>query len=520
MTQQPTLGWDAIGWIERWVVHGPGDVEGTPWSLDDEECRFVLRSYALNASGRRQHSEALYSRPKGRRKTDLVSAVGCFEALGPCRFERWGRGRNPVGRRVTFPFLRILATEEGQANSTAYATMRYQMERMAQAPEFSGLDVGLTRTFLPGGGEVRPSAANAASKDGGKESFVMAEESHLYITDDLRQMYATVRRNLTKRPLAEPWLCQVSTMFGPGQRSIAEATHAAAATGLPGLLLDHREGPMVDLDDDVALAGALREAYGEASSWVGIERIIADHFRDPRVDIADSIRYYLNRAERMAGSWLRPGVWEARTDALHVVLDGAAITLGFDGARTQDSTALVGCEISTGYVWPIAVWARPLDLGDDDEWEVPAAEVDAVVEATMNRYRVIRSYNDPPWWEIQVDTWAGRWPDRVWRFPTSRYARMVWAVRAIETAIRSGELTHDGSSILAEHIANARRRPTTVKDPDTLLPMHVLAKEFRGSRLKVDAAVALVLAWQARLDAIAAGALVEDPAEDYAAAGF
>ena len=97
---------------------------------------------------------------------------------------------------------------------------------------------------------------------------------------------------------------------------------------------------------------------------------------------------------------------------------------------------------------------------------------------------------------------------------------MVWAVRAVENAIRGGDLAHDGDPLLTRHVENARRRPTSTKDPDTGLAMHVLAKEHRGSALKVDAAVAMVLAWQARLDAIAAGALEADPTEEFAAAGW
>ena len=520
MPQQPSIGWAAIEWIQRWVVHGPGDIEGSPFHLDDEECRFLLRAYALDGAGRRLFDEELYSRPKGRRKTDLAGALICFEALGPCRFDRWGRGRQPLGRRQTFPFVRILATEEGQATETAYNNARFQLEAISgnHSGEYSGLDVGLTRTFLPGGGEIRPSAANAISKDGGRESFVVAEETHLYTSNDLRAMYATVKRNLTKRPLAEPHLVQVSTMFGPGQNSVAEITHQAGESGTARLLIDHRQAELPDLDDERALRRALADVYGDAASWVDIDRIIANQFRDPRVELADAVRYYLNRPVRSAGAWLEAGLWQARADAAMVVADGERITLGFDGARTRDSTWLVGCHLASGWCWPLAFWEQPADAADG-EWEVPAGEVEVAVNNAMDRLDVVRYYADPPWWESQVDDWAGRWPARVWRFPTNRYGRMVWAVRAVENALRANELTHDGSSALARHVANARRRPTSIKDPETGQPMHVLAKEHRTSALKIDGAVATVLAWEARRDAVAGGALAT-PAEDYAAAGW
>ena len=519
--QAPSLGWTAIEWIERWVPHGPGDIQGRPFQLDDEQCRFLMRMYALDSSGRRLFDEELWSRPKGRSKTELAGAVICFEALGPARFSRWGRGRAPVGRRVTFPFVRVLATEEGQATETAYNAARFQLEAItaSHSGEFSGLDVGLTRTFLPGGGEIRPCAAKGASKDGGKESFVVAEEVHLYTTTELRSMYATVKRNLTKRPLAEPHLLQCSTMFGPGQGSVAEATHAAGEMGTGRLLVDHRQAAAVpDFDDDAGLRAALTQAYGDAASWVDFERIMA-HMRDPRVEAADAIRYYLNRPVAVAGGWLPVGQWDARTNASMVVADGEQITLGFDGARTRDATALVGCHVQSGWCWPVGIWEQPDDAADGS-WEVPAGEVDAAVAGAMDRWQVVRMYADPPWWEMPVDEWAGRWPSAVWRFPTNRYQRMAAAVRACENAVRAGELTHDGSSVLARHVSNARRRPTSVKDPDTGAPMYVLAKEHHGSRRKMDAAVALVLAWEARRDAIAAGALEQTVKPVYSAAGF
>jgi phage terminase large subunit-like protein len=60
-----------------------------------------------------------------------------------------------------------------------------------------------------------------------------------------------------------------------------------------------------------------------------------------------------------------------------------------------------------------------------------------------------------------------------------------------------GELTHDGSSVLARHILNARRRESRSGIQ--------IAKEHPESPRKIDAAVAAVLAWQCRVDAVAKG---------------
>jgi hypothetical protein len=56
-------------------------------------------------------------------------------------------------------------------------------------------------------------------------------------------MYATIRRNLGKRKLAEPWLLQTSTAYRPGEQSVFEETLTAWRKQelSPSVLVDHRE---------------------------------------------------------------------------------------------------------------------------------------------------------------------------------------------------------------------------------------------------------------------------------------
>ena len=177
---RPTLGWQVLAFIERYLVHGPGDVQGSPIELDDELTAFVLRCYALDSQGRRVYDEALLSRPKGRAKSELAGMLVCAEALGPVRFDGWDAAGEPVGRPVTYPFIRALATEETQSSNTYLNTSYMLSEARERHPEvFGGVDIGRdwqssTRTFLPGGGEIRPSTASSAAKDGGKETFAVA----------------------------------------------------------------------------------------------------------------------------------------------------------------------------------------------------------------------------------------------------------------------------------------------------------------------------------------------------------
>lgn len=506
--KQLTLGWAVIDWIEQRLVHGPGDVQGQPIELTDEQCRFLLAAYALNREGRRLIRRAFISRPKGWAKSEFAGMVVCAEALGPVRFDHM-EGGEPVGRSVTAPEILCVATEESQAGNT-YDNVVYMLRHLAaNSPEHAGLDVGLTRTFLPGGGEIMPVSAKARSKDGGKSTFVVFDETHLYETTELRALHATVRRNLGKRTIAEPWSLETSTMYRPGMNSVAEATHEYAkqiADGRrkdDGLLFDHREGPAdFDWDDDEALKAAILEAYGDAN-WVDPVRLIAE-IRDPQSEEADSRRYWLNQVVKATEQAFDPALWAERVAAETVVADKQLITLGFDGARFHDATALIATHVESGYQWPLGIWERPPEAGDD--WEIDQGDVDAVLAQAFEQFDVWRLYADPPYWEEAVNTWAGRYGDkRVLFWYTNRVRQMAFALRGYNNAIRAGDLSHDGNTAFARHIANARRRDTRMRDEDGRL-LWVIQKEHPMSPNKIDAAMAGCLSWEARGDAIKAGA--------------
>jgi phage terminase large subunit-like protein len=202
-------------------------VQGEPLVLDREWLRFLVHAYRLDpVTGARVFDEAVLSRPKGRAKSELAGLIGVVEAFGPVRFDGWDADGQPVGRPVTSPLLKCLATEESQAGNT--------FENIAFIAADWGPDVhpdvykgvrgarqyqSASALYLPHGGEIRASTAGSASKDGGKETFVVADETHLYVLRELKAMYGTVRRNLGKRKLAQPWMLQTTTAYRPGERA-------------------------------------------------------------------------------------------------------------------------------------------------------------------------------------------------------------------------------------------------------------------------------------------------------------
>jgi len=78
---------------------------------------------------------------------------------------------------------------------------------------------------------------------------------------------------------------------------------------------------------------------------------------------------------------------------------------------------------------------------------------------------------------------------------------MVTALERFREAVAGRALTHDGSSVLAQHVLNARRRVGRAGV--------TISKENPSSSRKIDAAMAAVLAYEARADAVAAGVTVQ-----------
>ena len=530
-----SLGWLANAWMEYFVVHGRGDAAGMDVRHGDELMGFVVDCYALEPTGKLIYDSAFYSRPKGCDKSGLGARFALFEAFGPCRFDGfaqggevyedpWGLGFSytyqpgePMGRHVVQPMIRVLATEEGQTGNV-YDSIYYNLTDEDALLSQVGADAGLTRTFLPGGGEIRPSTASSASKDGGLETFVVFDETHLYNQPELRRMYDTVTRNLRKRKkTAGTWYLETTTMFAPGEDSTAEKTYELAEaitqkrSRRQKLLYDHRWGECEDLSREDMLRAAILEAFGEAIEWNDVDSTV-DEFYDPRKDPEDSRRYFLNARTSAGDAWMAVELWEAAKNEVIQVLDGERIVLGFDGAVSDDSTALIACRVSDGHLFvpeydgEPTIWQKPVGPAGKD-WSVDGTVVDLAVAAVMKRYEVVGFYADPPYWQTYVDRWGSLYGRRMrvratqakpiewW---TTRPTAVVQAVARLYEAIKTGQASHSNDRILTQHVLHARRR-LAGKVGITI------GKEYAKSPKKIDAAMAAILAFQCRGDAVAKG---------------
>jgi hypothetical protein len=541
----PTLGWTVIDWIENYLVHGPGDIQGSAIKLDLEECAYICWAYRIQPQwldadtlnpdrGRRLVHRAIYSRSKGCRKSELGGMVACAEALGPVRCDGFDAAGNPVGIPVTYPFVRIIATEEDQS-SNIYDNVTYMLANGEVANSYA-IDYGRsvqssTRVFLKeaGGGEIVPSTSGDASKDGGKESHVASDEEHLMVGKKLKNMHRTVSRNTGKRKDADPWIAGYSTAWQPGENSVIEGVadkyldmDYEEAVTQHGVLFDHRQGdPPKIFGRDDSLMKALKTAYGPyKKDWTDFSKIVK-LIRDAEDPEADGFRFYLNIPRAGASTWLYPS--EIETVMGDVIPDeGEAVCLGFDGSDVDDHTVLMGCR-ENGDLFTIGCWTPS---AEQFGWR---KDVNEVVDWAMEHFRVVRFYGDPPYWQSEMAQWAkehGSPP--VTPFWTNVDSKMAVATGALRTEIRradpservtidpvplktaeifivSNEITRGtsgGKTLVQWHFENARTRKVKVKFDDRTEEAYIVRKERTGSALKIDTVPSAVLARRARDDAL------------------
>ena len=513
----PTLGPQVCGFIETYLVFGPGDLRGRPARLDDEKRALIYRIYEVfppdhPQAGRRRFRRVGLSLRKGSAKTEFAAWIAACELHpdAPVRCVGFdGRGQ-PIGRGVTDPYIPMVSYTLDQTEELAYGALYVAI---AEGPLAGDFDIGLERIMRKtGGGKAEALASSPNARDGARTTFQVFDETHRLSSARLRQAHRTMLANLPKRRAADPWALEISTAGDPGEESVYMATYNYALAVDEGRVADprlfyfHRQAAEDhDLTTREGVRAAVIEASGPVAAWSDIEGIV-DQFFEPDADLAYITRVWLNRHVRAADKAFDTELWASLAVPEVEIEPGALITLGFDGSRRWDSTYLVATHVVSGYQWVLGAWERPPNA--TDAWEVPEWEVSAAVELAFGRYTVFRMYSDPPYWETHVATWAGEYGDeRVIAWRTNRVMPMAYAIKSFVNAMAAREISHSGDAGLHRHIGNACRRYVHVRnDEGTLERLFLIVKDRPESPRKMDGAMAAVISWEARRDALAAGA--------------
>jgi hypothetical protein len=547
----PTLGWYVLDWAAENLIVPDGITAGEPLTFTDEQAQFILQHYAIdpdfdgmNRRGRaietgRIVRRSVLSRPKGWGKSPLVAALCLVEALADVVCCGWDANGEPVGcawRDLGIkPKVQVVAMSEDQTINT-WEPIR----EMAFGPVSDNYPIEVLETFINvPRGRIDYATSSGRSREGFRPVFTAMDQTESWTpSNGGKRLAATIRRNVAK---VNGSTVETPNAFVPGEQSVAEESFKAYQAQIErrtrnreGLYYDHREAPPeTDVTDRESMLAGLAYAYGDSADvnggWVYLPRILAD-FWDPDITMREARGYYLNQLTHADNAWVTGPEWRARyaDNGNRDTIDPRhAIVLGFDGSRsrqkgTTDATALIGCRVTDGHLFELGVWEQPADWDTKAKgaWRVDTAAVDLAVRAAFSRYYVVGFYADPAKWETFVAGWERDFGKRLkvkasrdhpieWWMTGGRTSAAIKSTLELHNAIvgdgpdddgtpaETGDMTHDGSPALTRHVLNAR----TQSSPQGVQ----IRKETPDSANKIDAAVAAILAWQARLDALAAG---------------
>lgn len=531
--EYPTLGPQVCSFIEERFCYGPGSMQGQKVTLDVDQRAILYRAYehfpqahrmhGMDMSGRRHFQRVAMSVRKGSAKTELLAWVAAIELHpdGPVRFNGYNGSKYGLaqGRPVNDPYIPMLAYTKDQVSELGYGALMSILETCDDADLFDINKSAIIRlnAFGRPDGKVVPIAGSPSAADGARTTLQCLDETHRLYTDIHRDAIETMLNNLPKRPMEDPWQFTTTTAGEPGQNSYAEAEYKEGMDNWEGkkksqgYYFFHRQAPDNSKFNTMEQRmKAIWEATGPGvRKWSRFDTIAAQWDREG-ADKQYLERVWTNRWTQTAAQAFERAKFEALGNARRKIPKGAFVTLGFDGARFEDSTALVMTDIFKGTQNLVGFWEKPADWKDevDDDgkkirWQVPEMEVNAKFQECMDDYDVWRLYGDPPHWVETMGNWAAKYPDEVLEFWTKDPTRMYYAILSYITAMDTGALSHDADPDFVRHIGNAGKRLTRGTDEDGQ-PRFILTKIAKER--KYDAAVAGVLSWQARMDAITEGA--------------
>lgn len=519
----PTLGPEVCSWIEEYGRYGPGDLEGKRYEMTDDFRAQLYRAYEIHPKGhrlegRRRFKRVCFEERKGTAKTERAMLVAFAESHpeAPVRcdgFRRVGSRWDPVGRGMRSPYIPLVSYTVEQTEDLGFSVLRSIIEHSDLADDY---DIGLERILVLSdrgreAGKIVPLAGSPGARDGAKTTFQHFDEPHRMSLPRAVKAHSTMLENTYKRVMADAWTLETTTPGEPGEGSVAEKTRHYAEMVDQGKVDDPRlfyfsrfapeKMPMETPDDVMA---ALVEASPKGDSWSADLDALVSRWFEPGTDQQYYRRVWL-------AQWVQGGAQAFDMDAWAKALRPGAsldrrelVTLGFDGAVRRDTTALVATSVLTGLQIVAGVWARPEHASPD--WEVPRSEVTAAILAMDREYEVWRVYCDPFKWGPWIDEWAGLLGEqRIQTKDTTKITQIAYACRNYATAIKGRDLGHTDDPTLTAHVGHARRVLVPVWDEDQV-QLWRISKDRPDSDKKIDAAMAAILSWEARGDAIAAGA--------------
>lgn len=563
-----TLGWQILKWIGDNLLADEVDDRGNPLPFNptNEQKRFILWWYAIDATGRFVYREGVLQRLKGWGKDPVAAVLAAVELVGPCRFMGWTTRRRPdlgleigepIGKSHPRAWIQIAAVSKDQTKNTmTLFPGLFTKECTAK----HGIEINKEIIYAYAGARrIEAVTSSPRTLEGGRPTFVILNETHHWLSNnDGHEMDAVIERNKTKSKGGAARQLAITNAYEPSEDSVAQRrreTWEEQEAGLAlktGIMYDSLEAPAdaklrpkipgpdgkpIDPPEDYIrahLASIIRGVRGDAW-WLDVEGLV-NSILDKKNPPSRSRRFWFNQIVAAEDAWLDPAAIKAAIDEVveanradpsanqlrvgwQAILPDDRIVMAFDGSKSDDATALVGCRIEDSYIFTIGVWQKP--PGERGEgWLSPRNEVNQRVHEAFDRFNVVGFWADPShatddtdgtrYWDELIDSWHQEFKDQleVWAlksglnthsvmFDLASSERQRMFVGAAETFVEDMEAKDDveeyaptfqidGHPALVQHLKNARRYPMQFGVS--------LMKDNRESAHKIDLAVAAVLA--------------------------
>lgn len=440
-------------------------VSGEPLVFRDWQKELTRNLFAVKDNGKLKHKIALIGLPRKQGKSAWLSAVALEHlVLGPQGGEIYSCAADRDQARIVFNNVK---------------------EMIRLEPELDFLQVYRDAIYNPKNGtHYRALSAEAFTKEGLSPTFVAFDELH---AQPNRELFDVMSLAMGARQ--EPMLVAITTAGvktdSSGKDSICYDLYnygkriASGEVDDPSFFFAWYEG-------DEAIDYRTEEAWKIANPGYG-DICAADDFASAvlRTPEAEFKTKRLNIWTSTQTAWLPSGTWEALVDKERTPEQGEEVILAFDGAFSNDSTALVAWLLGGDkpHLMVVGLWERPQDA--DNTWHVPVAEVEQTIINTArdNRFNVREIVFDPARWQrtFMVLDEEGL---PVVSYPNSA-ERMVPATQKFYEAVVNGSFTHDGDERLARHIANCVTKQSS---------RGVMVSKSSSKR-KIDAAVASIFGY-------------------------
>jgi phage terminase large subunit-like protein len=468
-------GEDAIEFAELFGSIGKDGIAGRAGQglvLRDWQKELLRHLYARDENGGYVAQTALIGQPRKNGKSALSSsAIALYSLLA----------EGVQGGEV------IVAAAEKEQARIVFSEAR----RMVESSELSELvQVYRDSIYVPSTNSVlKVVSAEAYSKEGANPHRLVLDELHAHRDRKLFDVFSLAMGNRGK--IAQ--LVAITTAGVKqditGQDSIAYSLYQYGKQVANGELDDPNffmawweAPPEADhrlRETWIAANPAFDDLVAESDFASAVKRTPEAEFRTKR----------LNQWVNTKNAWLPAGAWDNLTEVFEFSPDDEYI-IGFDGSWKNDSTALVAVLLPKEEGQPYRVkhiksWEKDFTL-DDDSWRVDKHEVSTYLLDFYAQYpRMKELVCDPSLWEDELWDWqAAGLPVVAYRNSTER---TIPATAKLFDAIMSGALVHDGSPAMARHLDNCILKIDNRGARIT--------KDFRQPKLKVDNAIALMMAY-------------------------